>query len=143
MKKLVYYSKDTGEILGVSIFEEEDPRYIQILEEEGHLDASNLQFEVQHIGSYRVVSGALMYVGPKPGDFYQWNASTLSWEKDALSAWSYIRNTRDRKIQASDWTQLPDVPLATKEAWATYRQALRDVTNQPDPFNIIWPTPPN
>jgi hypothetical protein len=30
----------------------------------------------------------------------------------------------------------------TKEVWAAYRQALRDVTLQPDPFNIVWPTPP-
>jgi len=27
-------------------------------------------------------------------------------------------------------------------AWRTYRQALRDVTAQPDPFNVTWPKPP-
>lgn len=26
--------------------------------------------------------------------------------------------------------------------WCDYRQALRDITNQPDPFNIVWPTKP-
>ena len=63
-------------------------------------------------------------------------------EDKKIIQWSIVRNQRDRLLQASDWTQLPDVPLATKEAWAAYRQALRDVTLQPDPFNIIWPQPP-
>ena len=56
--------------------------------------------------------------------------------------WPVVRRQRDALLVQSDWTQLPDVPLATKEAWATYRQALRDVTQQPDPRNISWPTPP-
>jgi hypothetical protein len=53
-----------------------------------------------------------------------------------------IRNKRNQLLIASDWTQLPDVPLAIRTAWATYRQALRDVTLQPDPFNITWPISP-
>lgn len=56
--------------------------------------------------------------------------------------WPFIRSERDRRLLASDWTQLPDVPLSTKEAWAAYRQALRDITLQPDPFNITWPAAP-
>lgn len=56
--------------------------------------------------------------------------------------WPTIRAIRADLLAQSDWTQLPDVPLATKTAWATYRQALRDVTLQADPHNIIWPTPP-
>jgi hypothetical protein len=56
--------------------------------------------------------------------------------------WPVIRARRDLRIAPTDWTQLPDVPQATKEAWAQYRQALRDITTQPDPRNIIWPTPP-
>lgn len=58
------------------------------------------------------------------------------------AVWPVIRRQRDALLVQSDWTQLPDVPLPTKEAWATYRQALRDVTQQPDPRNISWPTPP-
>lgn len=56
--------------------------------------------------------------------------------------WPIIRSRRGSLLAETDWTQLPDVPLATKTAWADYRQALRDVTLQPDPRNIIWPTPP-
>ena len=54
-----------------------------------------------------------------------------------------IRGERDRRIAESDWTQLPDVPEATRLAWQTYRQALRDVPqNNSDPLNIAWPTKP-
>lgn len=54
-----------------------------------------------------------------------------------------VRADRDRRLAASDWTQLPDVPLTTKSEWAVYRQALRDVTSQTGfPFDVAWPTPP-
>jgi hypothetical protein len=54
-----------------------------------------------------------------------------------------LRVKRNQLLAQSDWTQLPDVPLETKEAWAVYRQALRDITEQEGyPFNIVWPTPP-
>ena len=37
-----------------------------------------------------------------------------------------VRNWRNAKLAASDWTQIPDAS-ADKVAWATYRQALRDL----------------
>ena len=55
--------------------------------------------------------------------------------------WTSVRNQRNAKLAACDWTQLPDAPVDTA-AWATYRQALRDITSQSDPFNIVWPTAP-
>lgn len=62
--------------------------------------------------------------------------------RDFEVVWPTIRARRDVLLAQSDWTQLPDVPLATKTAWAEYRQALRDITNQPDPTNIVWPVAP-
>lgn len=56
-------------------------------------------------------------------------------------AWALVRAERNAKLAACDWTQLPDAPV-DHAAWATYRQALRDVTNQSDPFNIQWPVAP-
>lgn len=56
--------------------------------------------------------------------------------------WKIVRSKRTGLLLASDWTQLSDVPAGTKETWATYRQALRDITEQPDPFNIVWPMLP-
>lgn len=50
--------------------------------------------------------------------------------------------TRDSLLAQSDWTMLPDAPT-DKKAWKAYRQALRDITQQPGfPDNIVWPTKP-
>jgi hypothetical protein len=57
--------------------------------------------------------------------------------------WREVRAERTILLKACDYTQLPDYPSEQKEEWATYRQALRDITNQDDPYNINWPTAPN
>lgn len=60
------------------------------------------------------------------------------------SQWAVVRAQRGDLLMTSDWTQLADVPMTNEEkaAWATYRQALRDVTTQEDPFQITWPDTP-
>lgn len=53
-----------------------------------------------------------------------------------------IREKRNVLLSASDWTQLADAPV-DQAAWATYRQALRDITDQPSfPSEVTWPTAP-
>jgi len=61
-------------------------------------------------------------------------------EKDERQ-WDEIRIQRNALLSACDWTQLPDAPVDA-EAWAVYRQALRDITDQSDPFEVVWPTAP-
>lgn len=66
-----------------------------------------------------------------------------------------IREKRTRLLQESDWTRLDDTNLtpAQKDAWAAYRQALRDLPQQVEQISddvfftpgqqpIVWPTPP-
>jgi hypothetical protein len=61
--------------------------------------------------------------------------------KDAEQAKS-VRQSRSDKLADCDWTQVADSPV-DKTAWATYRQALRDVTAQTGfPWTIEWPTQP-
>lgn len=53
-----------------------------------------------------------------------------------------IRQQRDELLSASDFRMVPDAPWDTT-AWATYRQALRDITTQEGfPANVVWPTEP-
>lgn len=53
-----------------------------------------------------------------------------------------IRNWRNHELAACDWTQVAD-STADKAAWATYRQALRDLPAQnKDPKKIVFPTRP-
>lgn len=67
-------------------------------------------------------------------------------EKDAAiqAQWGVVDNQRNNILYSCDWTQLPDVPLTPEQVaqWRVYRQEVRDVTNQPDPFNITWPVAP-
>jgi len=52
------------------------------------------------------------------------------------------RAERNARLSACDWTQVADAPVS-KPDWAKYRQALRDITNQPDfPTTIVWPDKP-
>jgi hypothetical protein len=61
--------------------------------------------------------------------------------KDAEQAKS-VRATRDAKLAECDWTQVADAPV-DKAVWATYRQALRDVTAQTGfPWTVEWPAQP-
>jgi hypothetical protein len=59
-----------------------------------------------------------------------------------MPAWATVRAERDAMLRASDWTQLPDIPPGTRAAWTAYRQALRDITVQADPFGVVWPVAP-
>ncbi|AOJ80945.1 hypothetical protein WS86_11760 [Burkholderia savannae] len=61
-----------------------------------------------------------------------------------IQAASKAREKRDTLLAASDWTQASDAPTDTRETWAAYRQALREIPQQPEfPMNIEWPVPPS
>jgi len=68
--------------------------------------------------------------------------ATTTEERTTLinSQWSSIREQRDEKLQETDWRASSDLTLS--DTWKTYRQALRDIPTQSDPFNITWPTKP-
>lgn len=62
-----------------------------------------------------------------------------------------IRSERDRKLQETDWRIIYETEKAAIDnlgvqypvAWAEYRQALRDVPQQPGfPSNVVWPELP-
>jgi hypothetical protein len=60
-------------------------------------------------------------------------------------AWDNIRAERDSLLAASDWTQMPDSPLngEQKNAWADYRQELRDLPQSfATPDEVVWPEAP-
>ena len=55
--------------------------------------------------------------------------------------WALVRADRNARLATCDWTQLSDAPVDDL-VWADYRQELRDITAQADPFNIVWPQEP-
>jgi hypothetical protein len=73
----------------------------------------------------------------------EWDAMEAEWAAGANDrAADDIRTERDAKLTQSDWTQVVDAPV-DQAAWATYRQALRDIPEQAGfPNTINWPTEP-
>jgi hypothetical protein len=58
--------------------------------------------------------------------------------------WARVREQRDGMMAATDWvvTKATETGSFIEPQWISYRQALRDITQQSDPANINWPTPP-
>ena len=79
-------------------------------------------------------------------DFVEVNGAwMLPYKLEALPLEQAERNIRDHRnnlLADTDWTQVADAPV-DQAAWATYRQALRDITSQEGfPYNVVWPTKP-
>ena len=71
---------------------------------------------------------------------------TLPDIEDAISqriletAWARVRYDRDTLITLTDVWAMPDRTMTAEQI--AYRQALRDITEQADPNDILWPTKP-
>ena len=69
------------------------------------------------------------------------NEAEYKARKDAEQA-ANVRRQRTEMLKDCDWTQVAD-STEDKTAWATYRQALRDITGQAGfPWTITWPDAP-
>lgn len=85
--------------------------------------------------AHRVVDGAVVAI---PAQEVAAIAARLKSNAD----WRSVRNRRDLMLRKSDWTQIADAGR-DRQAWAQYRQALRDLPqNTTNPRNPAWPTPP-
>ncbi len=52
-----------------------------------------------------------------------------------------VRNQRNRLLSDTDWMALSDNTMTPE--WASYRQALRDITEQAGfPYSVVWPAKP-
>jgi len=74
-------------------------------------------------------------------------------ELDSPEPMRLLREERTNRLKECDWTQFPDVPDATRTAWQTYRQQLRDLPASASPkldeiyeldlSSVTWPTKPS
>lgn len=88
---------------------------------------------------YKYVDG--VKVEYDAADYAQYEAD----RKYEVEVWLPLsaRQRRDALLAECDWTQAKDIPDSVSSAWATYRQALRDVPQQPGfPLNVAWPQKP-
>jgi hypothetical protein len=90
-------------------------------------------------------NGVVLFKPEKPSSSCFWDNASFSWVENAALKDFEIKRSRNTLLATSDWTQIPNGPLTAEQqqAWAVYRQELRDITSQSGyPFNVIWPTPP-
>ena len=89
----------------------------------------------------KIVNGALIPL--TGGELTTLQAKDAAWKgSESSRIASDVRNQRDRLLSDTDWMALSDSPTITTD-WATYRQALRDITGQAGfPDAVAWPTKP-
>lgn len=75
-------------------------------------------------------------------NWVQTNATQSEIDQRISDKWDEVREQRNILLQECDWTQLADISQATKDVWTTYRQQLRDITTQSNPYSINWPVKP-
>ena len=103
--------------------------------------------EVNIVTQYHdLVNNISVNMPNRPSDDYLFNYTTKQWELDQTQAKITAISKRDQLLLESDWTDTVSAQtrLGTLyDTWQTYRQALRDITDQPQyPTNILWPTKP-
>ena len=125
----------------VSIYNKETKVVVQVLsiltESDIHIDDKHDWIE----GEY------------EPGEFQVIDGKAQPYTQPYISGTNTdaVREIRNKLLQNSDWTQVPDSPLSDskKAEWATYRQQLRDMMSSYTDSEsntvqaITWPTPPS
>lgn len=138
MQIKTFFDQDTGQIIATFSGD------IEIMDLSAYDSYSSIEQKGDPYTQY-VEDGQVVDMPEKPNKDSVFNYAIKQWQDlsdDVLD--TQARTKRDTLLFASDWTQLPDVSIATKESWATYRQQLRDITTQSGyPSNIVWPTPPS
>lgn len=90
-----------------------------------------------------LVSGELVEGGkpPQSTPFSVFDYTSRTWAPDTTAALAAMRRQRNALLRASDWrvTKATEAGQPVDPAWMTYRQALRDITLQADPWAIVWP----
>lgn len=66
-----------------------------------------------------------------------------NWIQDIDRKWENVRAERNKRISETDWRMTVDYSGSDQEEWKIYRQELRSITEQPDPFGIVWPEIPS
>lgn len=140
MIEYIRYKKSTGVITQTGLYLEDK---IQLLEDDIHgVLIGSADDSVHYISN-----GEIKKYPERPSLDHEWNGSEWVDFRDESEKIdqiiSRIRGRRNRLLIESDWTQLPDAPV-NQQAWAEYRQALRDITNQGNlgADAVKWPQPP-
>jgi hypothetical protein len=110
---------EKGRILRIS---EEEPKHISEGKSIAEItDEQVLQFESSNSPLFLINENLL-------------SLKAMLWAENPEAVKNNIRRQRNHLLASSDWTQLIDSPLdeIARDAWAVYRQDLRDLTDNID-----------
>lgn len=144
----VIYNKTTGKILQ-TITGTFNPRYLP--QQDGFIevqerDEAGNPIKIDPATQY-IENGELKTAENRPSMQHVFDVVTKEWvrvgaEPDNAAV---AKNKRDALLAETDWvvTKALETGNPVPQVWIDYRQALRDITAQPDfPNNIVWPEKP-
>jgi len=81
---------------------------------------------------------------PETSDFILVSVPQEEIDRHTQRTWDAIRNERNSLLTDSDFIVVKSLERGETipSDWSTYRQGLRDITTQSDPWNLTWPTKP-
>jgi len=72
----------------------------------------------------------------------EWNNRNKSGGSTDINKANVVRGKRNTLLAETDWTQIDDVPQATKDKYKSWRQELRDLPQHSDFPNVTIPSEP-
>jgi hypothetical protein len=150
MKTYITYNKITGEIIQLNVAS--DISAIQHLVTDT-TDILEIPSEINTGMFYvDVVSKNLVAIPDQPSVYHKFDYLTKTWQdvrteaqKLQQASWEVL-NQRKQLLDSTDWRIIKAMDTGTPiaPAWQTYRQQLRDITQQTGyPFTVTWPQPPS
>lgn len=134
--------RQTGEILSSGYCADDDYQYQAKPEQGIYALRGEANYKTQYVKNQQILDKP-----PKPIGAFTFDYSSECWVPDASEQLRLIRQKRDDLLARSDWTDTYSAPArlgAEKyNKWQQYRQELRDVTSQPNLYDIAWPVPPS
>ncbi len=90
------------------------------------------------------IPDAVIRVVPHTSEEGQTTYKFVMDEEAVANLWRSVKTHRNQLLKDSDWIcSVTDYCPPNKDQWVAYRQALRDITAQPNPFRLVWPKEPS
>jgi hypothetical protein len=141
----IIYKKDTGKI-SHTVNGKFYPEYLP--ETDGYIELTDSE-QISNFSTltHYVENGELKIAEDRPSEDYTYNPEEHTWTRfrAEINHERVARTQRTQLLSDCDWivTKYTERGEPVPEAWVTYRQALRDITDQEGfPENIEWPEKP-
>ena len=131
------YDRSSGRILRTGSADSATAKAQAGLGEGVILEAAN--HDLHYVGN-----GLIVDKPEKPSEFCDFDYTRKQWVANPEAAWAAVKQQRARLLAGSDWlvTKAAESGQSVPPEWIAYRQALRDITLQSDPWAIVWPVAP-